>query len=210
MFLNREEAGIRLALKLSKEKFPRDSIIVSIPRGGVIVGKTISEILGMALQVLLVKKVGAPQNPELAIGATGSNGVVYWDDKLIEYLGISDKEKDAAFSETVRRIKAREKRLGVESLKQIDLKRKTLIVVDDGVATGATAITAFKILEKLGSKKIVMATPVISRRTKKELQKYFDRVIAVETPRDFQAVGQFYREFPQVEDEEVKAILNSK
>ena len=207
MFLNREEAGIRLALKLSKEKFPRDSIIVSIPRGGVIVGKTISEILGMALQVLLVKKIGAPQNPELAIGATGSNGVVFWDEKLIKYLNISDKEKDAAFSDTVRGIKAREKRLGVESLKQIDLKRKTLIVVDDGVATGATAITAFKILEKLGSKKIVMATPVISRRTKKELQKYFDRVIAVETPRDFQAVGQFYRDFPQVEDEEVKALL---
>ena len=210
MFLNREEAGIRLALKLSKEKFPRDSIIVSIPRGGVIVGKTISEILGMALQVLLVKKVGAPQNPELAIGATGSNGVVYWDEKLIEYLDISDKEKDAAFSETVRGIKAREKRLGVEPLKQISLKGKTIIVVDDGVATGATAITAFKILKKLGSKKIILATPVISRRTKKELQNSFDRVIAVETPRDFQAVGQFYREFPQVEDEEVKAILNSK
>ena len=78
MFLDREEAGVRLALKLSKEKFPRDSIIVSIPRGGVIVGKTISEILGMALQVLLVKKVGAPQNPELAIGANGSTGVLYW------------------------------------------------------------------------------------------------------------------------------------
>ena len=210
MFINREEAGIRLGLKLSKEKIPRDSIIVSIPRGGVIIGKTISEILGMVLQVLLVKKVGAPQNPELAIGATGSNGVVYWDEKLIEYLGISDKEKAAAFSETVRRIKAREKRLGVEPLKQIDLKGKTIIVIDDGVATGATAITAFKILKKLGSKKIVLATPVISRRTKKELQKYFDRVIAVETPRDFQAVGQFYRDFPQVEDEEVKAILNSK
>src|SRR3989344_8419370 len=207
MFLNREEAGIRLALKLSKEKFPRDSIIVSIPRGGVIVGKTISEILGMALQVLLVKKVGAPQNPELAIGATGSNGVVYWDEKLIKYLSISDKEKDAIFSETVRGIKAREKRLGVERLKQTDLKGKTIIVVDDGVATGATAITAFKILKKLGSKKIVMATPVISRKTKKELRRYFDSVIAVEAPRDFQAVGQFYQEFPQVEDEVVRTLL---
>ena len=210
MFLDREEAGVRLALKLSKEKFSRDSIIVSIPRGGVIIGKTISEILGMVLQVLLVKKVGAPQNPELAIGATGSNGGVYWDEKLIKYLNISDKEKDAAFSETVRGIKAREKRLGVERLKQTDLKGKTIIVVDDGVATGATAITASKILRKLGSKKIVLATPVISRRTKKELRRYFDSVIAVEAPRDFQAVGQFYQEFPQVEDEEVKAILNSK
>ena len=209
MFLNREEAGIRLALKLSKEKFPRDSLVVSIPRGGVIVGKTISEILGMALQVLLVKKVGAPQNPELAIGATGSNGVVYWDEKLIEYLDISDKEKDAAFSETVRGIKAREKRLGVEPLKQISLKGKTIIVVDDGVATGATAITAFKILKKLGSKKIVLATPVISRKTKKELRRYFDSVIAVEAPRDFQAVGQFYQEFPQIEDEEVKELLRN-
>ena len=159
---------------------------------------------------MLVKKVGAPQNPELAIGATGSNGVVYWDKKLIEYLGISDKEKDAVFSESVRGIKASEKRLGIEPLKRIDLKKKTIIVVDDGVATGATAITAFKILKKLGSKKIVMATPVISGRTKKELRRYFDRVIAVETPHDFQAVGQFYQEFPQVEDEEVKKILNSK
>ncbi|MBI4091990.1 MAG: phosphoribosyltransferase, partial [Candidatus Levybacteria bacterium] len=86
MFLNREEAGIRLALKLSKEKIPRGSIVVSIPRGGVIVGKTISEILGIPLDVLIVKKIGAPQNPELAIGATASNGVVYWDEKLIKYL----------------------------------------------------------------------------------------------------------------------------
>src|SRR3972149_5732154 len=207
MFLNREEAGVRLALKLSQEKFPRDSIVVSIPRGGIIVGKTISEVLKLPLQVLFVKKIGAPQNPELAIGATGSGGMVFWDEKLIDYLGISEKEKEGALLEIIRTIKEREESLGI---KVPDTEGKTTIIVDDGVATGATAIAASMILKKLGSKRIILATPVISRRTKKELQKYFDKIISVENPRDFQAVGQFYQEFPQVEDEEVKEILNIK
>lgn len=207
MFLNREEAGLRLALKLSKGKIPRDSVIVSIPRGGVIVGKTVSEVLGLPLQVLLVKKIAAPQNPELAVGAMGSGGVVFWDEKLIEYLGMSLKEREVAISETIQSIKEREKSLGIKLPK---VKGKITLAVDDGVATGATAIAASMILKKLGSGKIILATPVISRRTKRELEKYFDKIIAVETPHDFQAVGQFYKEFPQVEDEEVKEILNSK
>lgn len=198
---------MRLALKFSKEKFPRDSIVVSIPRGGVVVGKAISEILGIPLAVLIVKKIGAPQNPELAIGATGSDGVVFWDKKLIEYLGVSEKEKKQALLETIRTIKEREEGLGI---KIPNIKDKIAIVVDDGVATGATAISTSMILKKLGAKKVILATPVISRSTKKELEKYFDQIVSVETPRDFQAVGQFYQEFPQVEDEEVKTLLKSK
>lgn len=207
MFLNREEAGIRLALKLSKEKLPKNSIVISIPRGGVIVGKTISEVLGFPLQLLLVKKIAAPQNPELAVGATGSDGIVFWDEKLIDYLEMSEKEREEAISDTIRTIKEREESLGIRPPK---VRGKITLVVDDGVATGATTIASSMILRKLGSKKVILATPVISKRTKKELQKYFDRVISVETPRDFQAVGQFYRDFPQVEDEEVKEILNIK
>src|SRR3990167_9630835 len=207
MFLNREEAGIRLALKLSKEKIPKDSIIVAIPRGGVIVGKVASEILKIPLSILIVKKIAAPHNPELAIGATGSDGVVFWDENLIGYLDISGKEKDKALSLTIKTIKAREKQLGI---KIPDVKRKTTIVVDDGVATGATTIVTSMILKKLGSKKIILATPVISKRTKKELGEHFDKIVSVLTPDDFSAVGEFYREFPQVEDEEVKALLDRK
>lgn len=206
MFLNREEAGARLAVRLSSEKAIGDSFIIAIPRGGIVVGKVISEILRIPLVVLIVKKIGAPQNPELAIGATGSLDIVFWDEKLIEYLGVSKKEKKEALITTVRTIKEREKSLGI---KVPDAKGKTAIIVDDGVATGATAIAASMILKKLGSKRTILATPVISKRTNKELKRYFDKIISVENPDDFQAVGQFYQEFPQVEDEEVKALLRN-
>src|SRR3989344_4381397 len=109
MFLNQEEAGVRLSMRLSREKFPKESIVVAIPRGGVVVGKSISEVLKLPLKALLVKKIGAPYNPELAIGATGSDGIVFWDENLIGYLDISGKEKDKALSLTIKTIKAREK-----------------------------------------------------------------------------------------------------
>ena len=204
MFLNREEAGTRLAVRLSSEKAIGDSSIIAIPRGGVVVGKAISEILGIPLGVLIVKKIGAPQNPELAIGATGSDGMVFWDEKLMEYLGVSEKEKEEALLETIRTIKEREEGLGI---KIPNIKGKIALVVDDGVATGATAISTSMILKKLGAKKVILATPVISRRTKKELEEHFDKIVSVETPREFGAVGQFYQEFPQVEDEEVRKLL---
>jgi len=206
MFLNREEAGIRLALKLSQLGKLDKPIVISIPRGGVIVGKTVSEILKFPHRLILVKKIGAPHNPELAIGATGSDSIVFWDEDLIESLSISKKEQEEALSSTVKTVSDREKSLHLAPLK---VNGKTVILVDDGVATGATVIVASKILKKLGLNKIILATPVISKRTKKELEKYFDRIVAVETPVTFQAVGEFYQEFPQVEDEEVKEILNS-
>ncbi len=204
MFLNREDAGARLAIRLSSERAISNSVIIAIPRVGVVVGKAISRILGISFGVLIVKKIGAPQNPELAIGAAGSDGIVFWDEKLIAYLGLSDKEKEEAYLATVKTIKEREKGF---SIKTPNVRGKTVILVDDGVATGATAITSSMILKKLGSKRIILATPVISKRTKKELERYFDKIITVETPRSFQAVGQFYQEFPQVEDKEVRKLL---
>lgn len=206
MFLNREEAGIRLALRLSRGKLS-DAVIIGIPRGGVVVAKSVSEILGLPLFAQVVKKIGAPHNPELAIGATGSDGVVFWDEETVGNLGIGEKERKELFKKTVAIIKKLEKSLKIKKPK---ISGKTVIIVDDGVATGATAIAASLILKKLGSQKVILATPVISKKTKKELARYFDKIIAVETPDDFSAVGEFYREFPQIEDEEVKEILNSK
>ena len=207
MFINREEAGIRLALKFSREENLQNAVIVLIPRGGVIVGKIVSEILNIPPAILIVKKIGAPNNPELAIGATGSDGVEFWDDKLIRSLGILKKEREEALRQTIKTIYQREKRWALKSPK---VKGKTAIVVDDGVATGATAIAASLILKKLGAKKIILATPVISKYTKREIAQYFDKIIAVETPDDFSAVGEFYREFPQVADKEVIEIVNRK
>jgi len=149
MFLNREEAGLRLAVALSKEKNTGHAVIFGIPRGGIVVAKTISDVLNLPLSALLVKKIGAPHNPELAVGATGSNGVVFWDEELLHRLHISAKEKGESLRNSIRTIKAREKSLGVKSLKKVDLKGKVVIVVDDGVATGATAIAASLIFRKL-------------------------------------------------------------
>lgn len=204
MFLNREEAGIRLASKVARLKNVKAAIVVAIPRGGVVVGKVISLVLQIPFSALLVKKIGAPANPELAIGATGSDSIVYWDEEIIKSLKMSHKNRKQALKKTVETIREKEKSLGI---KPPDVKGKSVILVDDGVATGATAIAASLILAKLGTQKIILATPVISKRTKNELKKYFDKIVAVETPNDFQAVGEFYQEFPQVEDEEVKKLL---
>jgi predicted phosphoribosyltransferase len=152
MFLNREEAGLRLALLLSQEKKREDSVVVAIPRGGVIVGNVVSEVLGLPLETLLVKKIGAPNNPELAIGATGTplvDSVVFWDEDLVSRLKVSDKEKNELLAVSQKTIRERERNLNV---KIPGVKNKFAIVVDDGVATGATVIVASLVLKKLGSK----------------------------------------------------------
>lgn len=210
MFVNREEAGMRLAPKLSK--FTKGaSVIVALPRGGVVVGRKISDILNFPLFALIVKKIGAPQNPELAIGATGppvgGDSVVFWDESLINILNIDQKTRKNRLRDTIKTIRQLEKTL---KLKRVNVRNKNVILVDDGVATGATVIAASLILKRLGSEKVILAVPVISKRTKREISKYFDKIISVDTPNNFQAVGEFYREFPQIEDAEVIEILNRK
>jgi len=206
MFQGRKEAGLRLSILLLEENL-ENAIIISIPRGGIVVGKFVADVLKVPNAALLVKKIGAPNNPELAIGATGIDGIVFWDNVLIKNLEVSEKEKKELLAIALNTIRERQKILNIGVP---DVKDKTTFVIDDGVATGATSIAAALILKKLGASKIVLATPVISQNTKRELEEYFDKIIAVEIPKDFRAVGQFYREFPQIEDSEVKKILNSK
>ena len=127
MFLNREEAGERLAHKLSKIKLD-NGLIIAIPRGGVVVGKIISQILNLPFSVLIVKKIASADNPELALGATGVDGIVFWDENLIESLNVSNKDKEAALKTTLQAVKKRAKSLGISLPK---VKNKTSIVVDD-------------------------------------------------------------------------------
>ncbi len=204
MFLNREEAGILLSKRLVKAKGIKNAIVVAIPRGGVVVGKLVSSILQIPLSALIVKKIGAPHNQELAIGAAGSDGTVYWDEDILTSLSVSDEEKQKLLNDTLKSIQQKERDLG---LKKLNVTGQDVILVDDGVATGATAVAAALVLKKMGVKKIILATPLISRRTKKEISPHFSKIISVTMPRDFQAVGQFYKEFPQVEDDEVKETL---
>lgn len=207
MFLNREEAGIKLASIVSLEKEFKNAVVISIPRGGVIVGDAVSRILHIPHYPLVVKKIGAPNNPELAIGATGFDGVVFWDEEIIGNLDITRKERNESLAQTVKTIQERERSLSIKSPK---VRQKTAIVVDDGVATGSTAIAASLILKKMGASKVILATPLISKNTKQEILEYFDKIISVETPKRLGAVGEFYQEFPEVSDEEAREILNIK
>lgn len=207
MFQNREEAGKLLTRKLENYK-RKDVMVLGIPRGGVVVGKVIAQKLNVPLDIIVVKKIGAPSNPELAIGAVGPGNVVYWDKDLIGRLGISKVESSKLKAQSLKERKEKEKVLRGEK-EPLDTRGKTMILVDDGVATGATVLAAQKALQKMGAGTVILAVPVISKETFDDIKRYFDKVIALSVEEEFYAVGQFYREFPQVTDNEVIKILRN-
>lgn len=205
MFKNREQAASLLVEKLKKFK-DRDVLVMVIPRGAVIMGKIIAKELSAPLDILVVKKIGAPYNPELAIGAVGPQDTVYWDSKLCRALRVDSRTKNRELRTKNQERRERE-RLLRGNKRYPSLIEKVVIVVDDGVATGATSIVAVKFLRKSKAKKIVLATPVIARDTLSKVKRYFDELIYLESSNDFRAVGQFYEEFPQVSDDEVREML---
>lgn len=208
MFQNREEAGRLLGEKL-KEKYGKDVVVLGIPRGGVVVAKVVAAILGAPLDMVVVRKIGAPDNPELAIGAVGPGGVVYWDDRLCRQLSINKSAKLKVKSEKLLEQKEREKRLR-EGKNLTSLQDKIVLLIDDGVATGATVLAAALFLKKQKVKEAILATPVIAKDTLEKVKKYFSEVIFLDAPGQFYAVGQFYREFPQASDDEVIKLLEDR
>lgn len=209
MFQSREEAGTLLAEKLKKFEKRLNTLVIGITRGGVVVAKIVAHRLKLPLDVLVVRKIGAPTNPELAIGAVGPRGVVYWDDRLCHQLGINKRIMKHEL-----RIKERERKEREKSLRggkrALSLKRKTTILVDDGVATGATVLVAKRSLKKSGAKAVVLAVPVIAKDTLGSIKKYFDSIVALSVEEHFYAVGQFYEEFPQVSDNEVVELVRAE
>ena len=205
MFKDREEAGRILAEKLINKFDLTNTAIVVIPRGGVVVGNVISRILGMPLFPLVVKKISLPQSPELALGAVGNRKITYWDQKIVSSFNLREKELDMLRDNKYKEVLYREKFLGI---KIPDLKQKKAILVDDGVATGSTVMAASLILKKMEAKKIVLATPVISTETLEKIRKYFTEIIYILKSENFSAVGEFYKNFSQVTDEEIKKLLN--
>lgn len=215
VFHNRQDAGVRLAEKLIQYRQDPLAIVLSIPRGGVVVGAACVQFLKIAHDVLIVRKIGAPGNPELAIGAVAENDTKYIDWNLAlrldikqEYLNETIKQKK---KEVVERSKAFHKTLLEEILKN----KKTVIITDDGVATGATikaAVIYIKNLSKSLPKdfKIILAFPVIAREIYCLLKKDVAEIIALLIADEFGAVGQFYLEFPQVSDEEVVKLLKTR
>lgn len=209
MFEDREDAGLRLCPKLKKFLNKKDCIIVGLTRGGVVTAKTISSFFGLPLRALVVKKIGAPQNPELAIGATVSLKDVYWDLDLLKRFNISNKEKRILITQKLKEVKTLKKVLKIKKV-EFELKNKTVILVDDGVATGASVIAAAKYLKRVKVKNIILATPVIAADTLVNIKKYFDIVVYLQKRTDFYAVGQFYYNFEEISDQEVARILDTR
>lgn len=207
MFKNRQEAGRLLAKKLSclKDKNP---IVLAIPRGGVVIGREIAQFLGCPLDIIVTKKIGAPKNPELAIGAVGPEGIKVIDKNLCQRVGAADDYLKIKTEQLKKEIIIKEKILR-QKQKPLSPAGKTVILTDDGVATGSTVEAGIKFLKTKKPKKIILAVPVLASDTLERLLPLVDELIYLEAPWDFWAVGQFYQEFPQVEDKEVIKILAS-
>ncbi|WP_114576478.1 phosphoribosyltransferase [Saliphagus sp. LR7] len=205
MFENRTEAGRRLAAAL-EDRGTRADVVLAIPRGGLPVARPVADALEAPLDVVAAKKIAAPGNPELAIGAATSEGGVWRNDDLCARLEVSEahfeRERDRAVEAA--RTKAEQYRPGG---KVPEVAGKRLLVVDDGVATGATAIAALRGLRAARPATVSISVPVGPPDALERLEDEADEVVALERPVAFRAVGAHYREFPQVGDEEAVAYL---
>jgi putative phosphoribosyl transferase len=205
VFPNRCAAGRELAARIASMNLS-DPVVLALPRGGVPVGYEVAHLLGAPLDVLVVRKVGAPDQPELAIGAVGSGGVTVADAETMALVGVGAEYFEAA---------ARHERLEVERREQmfrqgrspLDLHGHTAIVVDDGLATGSTMLAAVDVARKLGAAQVVVAVPVGARQACERLEGRADRVVCLATPEPFGAVGYWYGDFAQTEDAEVRQLL---
>lgn len=206
IFKDRYHAGLLLSEKLQKYSGEKSSIILSIPRGGVLVAKAISFKLGLPIDVLVTKKIGAPRQKELAIGAVGPEGFVVLDHKIITELEIDaayiEKEANNVSDEVVKRIVLFSKGI------KMQLENRVVILVDDGIATGATVEVAIKFLRAKKVKRLILATPVLPKSTLLKFGSLADELIYLEAPFNFNSVGQYYQNFPQVTDEEVLELLH--
>lgn len=215
MFKDREEAGQKLVAKLAEEINPEEEfknnqgVILAIPRGGIIVGRELASKLNLPLDVLVTKKLPAPNNPELAIGAIGEEEMVYYNQDVCQSLCITD-----TYKKQVTEIKRKELEAKKEFFRKgksaLGLKDKVVILTDDGVATGATIIAAVRVIRTHKPSKIIVAVPVVALDTLSQLQKETDQVIFIEAPAMFFSVSQFYQNFAPVSDWEVQKILNEE
>ena len=203
---DRHDAGQRLATKLKKYK-NTNAVVLALPRGGVVVGYEIARALSLPLDIIATRKIGHPSNPEYAIGAVDANGTAVFNEAEIVQIDKRwlEKEIQEQKNEAGRRTKAYRK-----GKKQLKLSGKTIIIVDDGIATGFTMRLAVKAAKKEKPEKIIVAVPVAPPESVDEIKNEgADEVILLEPPEEFRgAVGAHYQEFEQVEDEEVIRLLN--
>jgi putative phosphoribosyl transferase len=207
MFRDRYDAGETLAERLPEFRGRPDVMVLALPRGGVPVGYVVARELGVPLDVFVVRKLGTPGQPELAMGAIASAGVRVLNRDVVEGLGIPDWTIEEVTQQEQGELERRERQYRGER-PPLEVRGKTVILVDDGLATGSTMRAAAAALRKAGAARIVVAVPVASRATCDQLREEGYDVICATTPEPFFAVGQWYKDFNQTTDEEVRELLD--
>lgn len=202
---NRNEAGKKLAEEISKVVSEKNCIVLGIPRGGIIVGDEIAKKIGCSLDVIVSKKITPPTSPEFAIGAITHNGTIYQTRNWDRF------SSEPNFSEEINKKRTEVKRRIEEyrGSSEYNFEKKDIILVDDGIATGATVLVLLKWLANQKHDRLILAIPVIPKDTLEKLKPLVDSLIFLDVPEEFYAVGQFYKEFDQVSDEEVISVLSN-
>lgn len=204
-FADREDAGRRLGAALAERGIEAD-VVLAIPRGGLPLGRAVADALDAPLDVVVARKMGAPHNPEFAIGAAAADGSVWLNETAIKRHGVDREYVERTRESAAER--AREKADRYRDGNAVpDLTGATVVLVDDGVATGATARACIEQARAAGADRVVLAVPVGSPRSLDDLESAADEVVCPERPANFRAVGQFYERFVQVSDEEAMAYL---
>ncbi|MFB6298960.1 MAG: phosphoribosyltransferase [Halobacteriales archaeon] len=208
MFTDRRDAGDRLAEALVAESIEAD-IVLGVPRGGVPVASVVAERLDLPLDVVIARKIGAPDNPELALGAVAADGTGWLNDSLIDRLGVTDGYLEQARQAEANAAEDRAERYRAERPPP-DLMGARVLVVDDGVATGATLKACLRSVRSQGAAAVIVAIPVGPPETIDAIRREADRVVCLEEPTSFGAVSAHYRSFEQVSDAAVLALLGDE
>lgn len=214
VFVDRYQAGIELAGKLLDEPLVADAsreelLVLSIPRGGVMVGAALAEVLGCPHEVIVVKKIGFPGQPELAIGAVAEDGLVIWDDALLPFCHRAGGGIEQSLAQA--KAKVEQYTTKFRANRPLEIAARTVILTDDGIATGETMKAAICWANARGpaqqGKALIAAVPVCSPHTAEEIEPLVDRLVCLARPQQFFAVGQFYWDFSQISDHDVLAYL---
>jgi putative phosphoribosyl transferase len=204
-FRDRTEAGHVLAERLRKYAGRDDVVVLALPRGGVPVAYEVAKALGVPLGVFVVRKLGVPGHEELAMGAIASGGLLVLDERLVRALGLDESQLEQAIATGLQELERREAAYGGQDTPE--LEGKTVILVDDGLATGATMRAAALAVRRLNPARVVVAVPVAAEETCEQFRDVVDEIVCEVTPQPFQAVGLWYDDFSPTSDDEVRELV---
>ena len=207
VFTDREDAGVQLGAALKQQPVSEDVLVLGLPRGGVPVALEVAKALDAPMDVLVVRKLGAPFNPELAVGAIAWGGVTVYNERLLAQLGLTEQDIERMRQREQAELARREKKYRGDRPFP-DVKDKAVILVDDGIATGATMEAAVEAIRLLGPASVVVAVPTAARDSAARLARRADTVVALSTPEPYVAVGAWFQRFGQVPEDEVEKLLS--